>query len=218
MNFTWFSLEYVDHEEKSSNNLFEPRFGGHQSLEDRENSFYAKNQTIHCGFVKGPPGYSSTGFDLDEKDKAYMFSCKFSVSSCIFGSSDFLRRPTSRLVIQQLFIYLLICFVLYISHNEEKISFQSRLAWYRHAEMKPKYPNVRWSFLDMFNFFPSLPWVLKSNKQNCRRWWRLKKLKREETCRMYSDSSFHKFGILDIECWVIWFSWNIDNLDRKSVV
>ncbi|XP_057419248.1 probable hexosyltransferase MUCI70 [Lotus japonicus] len=112
MNFTWFSLEYVDHEEKSSNNLFEPRFGGHQSLEDRENSFYAKNQTIHCGFVKGPPGYSSTGFDLDEKDKAYMFSCKFSVSSCIFGSSDFLRRPTSRLISQ--YSKENVCFVMFM--------------------------------------------------------------------------------------------------------
>lgn len=108
MNFTWFSLEYVDHEEKTSNNdLFEPRFGGYQTLEERENSFYAKNQTINCGFVKGPPGYPSTGFDLDEKDRAYMFSCKVVVSSCIFGSSDFLRRPTSKLVIQ---LFLLIFF------------------------------------------------------------------------------------------------------------
>lgn len=110
MNFTWFSLEYVDQEEKTSNTgLFEPRFGGHQTLEEREKSFYAKNQTLHCGFVKGSPGHSSTGFDLDEKDKAYMFNCKVAVSSCIFGSSDFLRRPTSRLVILQfLFKYFMV--------------------------------------------------------------------------------------------------------------
>ncbi|XP_061358605.1 probable hexosyltransferase MUCI70 isoform X2 [Gastrolobium bilobum] len=99
MNFTWFSLEYVDHEEKTfKTDLFEPRFGGHQTLEEREKTFYVKNQTLHCGFVKGPPGYPSTGFDLNEKDKAYMFTCKVVVSSCIFGSSDFLRRPTSRLI------------------------------------------------------------------------------------------------------------------------
>jgi len=100
MNFTWFSLEYVDHEERKSKiDLFEPQFGGHQTIEQRENSFFAKNQTLHCGFVKGPPEYPSTGFDLNEKDKAYMSRCKIAVSSCIFGSSDFLRRPTSRLVI-----------------------------------------------------------------------------------------------------------------------
>ncbi|XLS53058.1 hypothetical protein HN51_013735 [Arachis hypogaea] len=98
MNFTWFSLDYVKQEGKTSDSgLFEPRFGGHQTLEEREKSFYAKNQMVHCGFVKGSPGYSSTGFDLDEKDKAYMSKCKIAVSSCIFGSSDFLRRPTSRL-------------------------------------------------------------------------------------------------------------------------
>lgn len=113
MNFTWFSLDYVDHEEKTSKiDLFEPRFGGHPTLEERENSFHAKNQTVHCGFVKGPLGYPSTGFDLDEKDRAYMFSCKVAVSSCIFGSSDFLRRPTSRLVIQiyiYIYFFLLFC-------------------------------------------------------------------------------------------------------------
>jgi len=105
VNSTWFSLEYVDYEERTSkNNLFEPRFGGHQTLEERENSFYAKNQTLHCGFVKGPPGLPSTGFDINEKDKAYMSKCKVAVSSCIFGSSDFLRRPTSRLVIPQILL------------------------------------------------------------------------------------------------------------------
>lgn len=115
LNFTQFSLEYIDKEEIFHNNLFEPRFGGHQTLAEREKSFYARNQTLHCGFVKGPPGYPSTGFDLDEKDKAYMYTCKVVVSSCIFGSSDFLRRPTRRLVNElyltncSLFIYFFFC-------------------------------------------------------------------------------------------------------------
>ncbi|KAK7251882.1 hypothetical protein RIF29_35472 [Crotalaria pallida] len=113
MNFSQFSLEYVDQEEKlSEKDLFQPRFGGHQNLEEREKSFYAKNQTLHCGFVKGPLGYSSTGFDLNEKDKAYMFSCKVAVSSCIFGSSDFLRRPTSRLISQ--YSKDNVCFVMFL--------------------------------------------------------------------------------------------------------
>lgn len=98
MNFTHFSLKYFEEEEILLNNYYIPRFGGHQTLPEREKSFYAINQTLHCGFVKGPPGYSSTGFDLDEKDRAYMYTCKIVVSSCIFGTSDFLRRPTRRLV------------------------------------------------------------------------------------------------------------------------
>ncbi|KAK8470755.1 hypothetical protein PHAVU_003G049500 [Phaseolus vulgaris] len=113
MNSTWFSLEYVDHEERTSkNDLFEPRFGGHQTQEERENSFYAKNQTLHCGFVKGPPGHPSTGFDINDKDKAYMYKCKVAVSSCIFGSSDFLRRPTSRLISQ--YSKDNVCFVMFL--------------------------------------------------------------------------------------------------------
>lgn len=104
MNFTQFLLDYVDREEIYQNHSFEPRFGGLQTLAEREKSFYARNQTLHCGFVKGPPGYPSTGFDIDEMDKAYMYTCKVVVSSCIFGSSDFLRRPTRELV-NELFFY-----------------------------------------------------------------------------------------------------------------
>lgn len=98
VNFTEFSLGYIDREETSYGHIFELRFGGHQTLEERENSFYARNQTLHCGFVKGPVGSPSSGFDLSEKDKEYMNTCRIVVSSCIFGSSDFLRRPTSKKV------------------------------------------------------------------------------------------------------------------------
>ncbi|XP_054808963.1 probable hexosyltransferase MUCI70 [Prosopis cineraria] len=113
INYTRFSLEYTNKEEqKSENNLFEPRFGGHQTLEEREKSFYAVNQTLHCGFVKAEGGYSSTGFDLDERDKAYLYNCKVAVSSCIFGSSDFLRRPTSRLISQ--YSKDNVCFVMFL--------------------------------------------------------------------------------------------------------
>ncbi|BBH01253.1 Protein of unknown function D [Prunus dulcis] len=105
MNFTLFSLEFIDQEGLPSlSNIYEPRFGGHQTLEEREQSFFAKNQTLHCGFIKGPPGFSSTGFDIDAKDKAYKNECKIAVSSCIFGSSDFLRRPTSKKVNELVFI------------------------------------------------------------------------------------------------------------------
>lgn len=95
MNFTQFSLEYIMKEElPHGNHVFGPRFGGHQTLEERESSYYARNQMLHCGFVKGPEGSPSSGFDLHENDKEYMATCRVVVSSCIFGSSDFLRRPT----------------------------------------------------------------------------------------------------------------------------
>ncbi|KAM5567178.1 putative hexosyltransferase MUCI70 [Rosa sericea] len=119
MNFTQFSLEYIDQEEKlPTSDIYEPRFGGHPTLEEREQSFYAVNQTLHCGFVNGPPGSSSTGFDLDMKDKAYMKDCKVAVSSCIFGSSDFLRRPTSRKISD--YSKKNVCFVMFV--DEESLA------------------------------------------------------------------------------------------------
>ncbi|KAG2654015.1 hypothetical protein PVAP13_1NG540000 [Panicum virgatum] len=93
-NFTQFSLNYILKEEVPGNGFFEPLFGGHQSLQDREETYHAKDQTLHCGFVRGTNDYPSTGFDLDANDRRYMATCHVAVSSCIFGSSDYLRRPT----------------------------------------------------------------------------------------------------------------------------
>lgn len=95
--------------EASHIDAHEPKFGGHQTFEEREQSFFAVNQTIRCGFVRGAEGFPSTGFDLKEEDKRYMSTCRVVVSSCIFGSSDFLRRPTSKLVMIRPFfsLYLL---------------------------------------------------------------------------------------------------------------
>jgi hypothetical protein len=99
-NFTQFSLSYILKEKVLlGNGFFEPVFGGHQSLGDREETYHAKDQTLHCGFVRGPDDYPSTGFDLDENDRRYMATCHVAVSSCIFGSSDYLRRPTKSRVI-----------------------------------------------------------------------------------------------------------------------
>lgn len=105
--FVNFSLNYVAREDiPSLDHPITPRFGGHQTLEEREQSFHAANQTIHCGFVEGSEGSPSTGFDLDKEDKMYMNTCTVVVSSCIFGSSDFLRRPTSKLVFISYSIFL----------------------------------------------------------------------------------------------------------------
>ncbi|KAK4765222.1 hypothetical protein SAY86_026312 [Trapa natans] len=109
VEFAKFSLQYVDREDNSS---LIPRFAGHQTLDERELSFNARNQTLHCGFVKGPVGSFSTGFDLEEKDKNFMNQCKIAVSSCIFGSSDFLRRPTSKQI--SAYSKSNVCFVMFV--------------------------------------------------------------------------------------------------------
>lgn len=97
--FARFSLKYAEVEEKpKEHNQWEPRFAGHQSLAEREKSFVARDQKINCGFVKGPEGSSSTGFDLAEDDARFISNCHIAVVSCIFGNSDRLRTPTGKTV------------------------------------------------------------------------------------------------------------------------
>ncbi|KAJ3671617.1 hypothetical protein LUZ60_007696 [Juncus effusus] len=88
--FSKFSLNYTKAQEN-------PRFAGHQSLEEREESYHARDQTLNCGFVKGLDG-SSTGFDISLDDLKYMSSCHIAVSSCIFGNSDRLRSPFGKTI------------------------------------------------------------------------------------------------------------------------
>ncbi|KAJ8760939.1 hypothetical protein K2173_021977 [Erythroxylum novogranatense] len=115
-NFTNFLLEYVVTEDKLQvSDVVDSRFGGHQTLEEREKSFIARDQTLHCGFVKELFGSPILGFDLAEKDKAYMSTCKVAVSSCIFGSSDFLRRPTSKKMSD--FSKENVCFVMFVDEQ-----------------------------------------------------------------------------------------------------
>ncbi|CAL1363400.1 unnamed protein product [Linum trigynum] len=111
--FSRFSLQYADMEENSGGEaLWEPRFAGHQSLEEREESFSARDQKIKCGFVKGPEGYPSTGFDLSEDDANYISRCHIAVISCIFGNSDRLRSPFSKAVTR--LSRKNVCFVMFV--------------------------------------------------------------------------------------------------------
>ncbi|XP_057736431.1 uncharacterized protein LOC130951741 isoform X1 [Arachis stenosperma] len=97
--FARFNLHYTETEEKPEGvEEWVPRFGGHQSLEERENSFFARDQNINCGFVRGPQGYPSTGFDLAEDDASYISRCHIAVISCIFGNSDRLRVPAYKTI------------------------------------------------------------------------------------------------------------------------
>ncbi|KAK7379820.1 hypothetical protein VNO78_34343 [Psophocarpus tetragonolobus] len=97
--FARFNLQYTEAEEKPlGEEQWVPRFAGHQSLEERANSFLARDQKINCGFVKGPEGSQSTGFDLTEDDASYISRCHIAVISCIFGNSDRLRTPATKTV------------------------------------------------------------------------------------------------------------------------
>ncbi|XP_047091711.1 probable hexosyltransferase MUCI70 [Lolium rigidum] len=96
--FASFNLDYVEVEEKPvGSEYWEPRFGGHQSLQEREESYVAQDQKLTCAFVKGPNG-TSTGFDISEDDRKYMSKCRIAVSSCIFGNSDRLRTPFGKTI------------------------------------------------------------------------------------------------------------------------
>ncbi|XP_062101323.1 uncharacterized protein LOC133807167 [Humulus lupulus] len=111
--FARFSLQYTEFEEKPVGlEHWEPKFAGHQSLQEREDSFLAHDKKINCGFVKGPKGSSSTGFDLAEDDANYMSRCHIAVSSCIFGNSDRLRTPTGKTVTRV--SRKNVCFVMFI--------------------------------------------------------------------------------------------------------
>ncbi|CAH2035345.1 unnamed protein product [Thlaspi arvense] len=94
-----FSLQYIESEDKpDGEEQWEPRFAGHQSLEEREDSFLVQDKKIHCGFVKAPKGSPSTGFDLTEDDTNYISRCHIAVVSCIFGNSDRLRPPANKMI------------------------------------------------------------------------------------------------------------------------
>ncbi|XP_043705826.1 uncharacterized protein LOC122655639 [Telopea speciosissima] len=114
--FSRFSLQYTEVEERrSGQEQWEPRFAGHQSLEEREKSFIARDQNINCGFIKGPKGYPSTGFDISEDDARFMSSCHIAVSSCIFGNSDKLRTPNDKTVTR--LSRKNVCFVMFMDEN-----------------------------------------------------------------------------------------------------
>ncbi|XP_042514438.1 uncharacterized protein LOC122089071 isoform X2 [Macadamia integrifolia] len=114
--FSRFSLQYTEVEERPSGlEQWEPRFAGYQSLQEREKSFIARDQKINCGFIKGPKGYPSTGFDLAEDDARFMSSCHIAVSSCIFGNSDNLRTPTGKTVTR--LSRKNVCFVIFMDES-----------------------------------------------------------------------------------------------------
>ncbi|KAF8018242.1 hypothetical protein BT93_H3208 [Corymbia citriodora subsp. variegata] len=111
--FARFALQYVEIEEKpDSQTEWEPRFAGHQTLQQREDSFLARDQKMHCGFVRSPDGFPSTGFDLSEDDASYISRCHIAVISCIFGNSDRLRIPANKMITR--LSRKNVCFVMFV--------------------------------------------------------------------------------------------------------
>ncbi|KAL2654109.1 hypothetical protein R1flu_022237 [Riccia fluitans] len=99
-SFESFSLTYRQREEKPAEDpSWVPRFAGHQTLSEREESFLAKDhEDLHCGFVRGPKEYPGTGFEISKEDMDYLQSCHIAVSSCIFGNYDHIRNPSGKKV------------------------------------------------------------------------------------------------------------------------
>ncbi|XP_030534793.1 uncharacterized protein LOC115743899 [Rhodamnia argentea] len=111
--FARFALQYVDIEEKPDwQPEWKPRFAGHQTLQQREESFLARDQKVHCGFVRSPYGFPSTGFDLSEDDTSYISRCHIAVISCIFGNSDRLRTPANKMITR--LSRKNVCFVMFV--------------------------------------------------------------------------------------------------------
>ncbi|KAL3702248.1 hypothetical protein R1sor_020270 [Riccia sorocarpa] len=98
--FESFSLKYRQREEKPADDpSWVPRFAGHETLLEREESFLVKEQEdLHCGFVRGPKEYPGTGFEISKEDMDYLQSCHIAVSSCIFGNYDHIRNPSGKKV------------------------------------------------------------------------------------------------------------------------
>ncbi|KAK9095948.1 hypothetical protein Sjap_021445 [Stephania japonica] len=114
--FSKFSLQYTEVEERPEGQTqWEPRFAGHQTFEEREDSFYVSDKKLNCGFVKGPVGSSGTGFEMEEVDAQFMSSCHIAVSSCIFGNSDFLRSPSLEMITS--LSRKRVCFVMFTDEN-----------------------------------------------------------------------------------------------------
>ncbi len=98
-NFAEFSLSYIQMEDKPAEIFdWEPRFAGHQTLEERKETFHVRDQMVHCGFVQAPEGYPLTGFEFSDSDAEFLQTCHIAVSSCIFGNWDRLRFPTNKKV------------------------------------------------------------------------------------------------------------------------
>ncbi|KAJ6824333.1 uncharacterized protein M6B38_382660 [Iris pallida] len=89
------SLSYVSEENLADEPNGGSIFGGHPSLQQREEAFSIKeSMTVHCGFVKGKKPGQGTGFDIDAAHLNEMEQCRgVVVASAIFGNYDIIQQP-----------------------------------------------------------------------------------------------------------------------------
>ncbi|CAK9196058.1 unnamed protein product [Sphagnum troendelagicum] len=122
-NFAEFSLSYIQMEDKPAEIFdWEPRFAGHQTLEERKETFHVRDQMVHCGFVQAPEGYPLTGFEFSDLDAEFLQTCHIAVSSCIFGNWDRLRFPTNKKMSD--YSKKNICFVMFVDQESLDVILQ----------------------------------------------------------------------------------------------
>ncbi|KAK9010622.1 hypothetical protein V6N11_043502 [Hibiscus sabdariffa] len=64
-------------------------FTGNQTFDEREKSFkVSETVVLHCGFFS-----EIGGFEISDRDKSFMQTCKIVVSTCAFGGGDDLYQP-----------------------------------------------------------------------------------------------------------------------------
>ncbi|XP_073309585.1 probable hexosyltransferase MUCI70 isoform X2 [Primulina huaijiensis] len=83
-------LSYIMEDIIQSNGSQSPLFGGHQTWQQREESFKVKpTMKVHCGFMQGG------GAEMASKDVHYVKKCKFVVASGIFDAYDTPHQPSN---------------------------------------------------------------------------------------------------------------------------
>ncbi|XP_075511309.1 putative hexosyltransferase MUCI70 [Primulina tabacum] len=83
-------LSYIMEDNIAGNGSQSPLFGGHQTWQQREESFKIKpTMRVHCGFMKGG------GAEMASSDIKYVKKCKFVVATGIFDAYDTPHQPSN---------------------------------------------------------------------------------------------------------------------------
>lgn len=98
------SLSYIMEDDIANNGSQSPLFGGHQSWQQREESFKPKStMKVHCGFIR------NGGAEMVPKDVKYVKNCRFVVASGIFDGYDSPHQPSNiSQRSQKLFCFLMV--------------------------------------------------------------------------------------------------------------
>ncbi|KAG8367541.1 hypothetical protein BUALT_Bualt16G0082600 [Buddleja alternifolia] len=98
-------LSYITEDNSATNgSQSSPLFGGHQTWQQREESFKIKpTMKVHCGFMRGG------GEEMDPKDIKYVKKCRFVVATGIFDAYDAPHQPSNiSKLSESLFCFLMV--------------------------------------------------------------------------------------------------------------